>query len=217
MKGKPTMTAGNGFNKEKVADANRVSTQDTLKPGLRHRAIVIGASAGGMRALGKFVSMLPSGFSKIIVIAQHLYPQRDSTTYQYLGGKCCLTVKEAQEKETAVPGIVYTAPPNYHLLVEQDGTFSLSVDEKVNYSRPAIDVLFTSAARVWMSRLVGIILTGANHDGTLGLEAIKQFGGLTIAQDPGTAEFPAMPQAAIDAGVVDRIMTLVAMGEWLNR
>lgn len=187
------------------------------QPGRRHRAIVIGASAGGMKALGKWVSMLPADFSKIVVIVQHLFPQRDSTIYQHLDRMCRLTVKEAEEKEAIVPGVVYTAPPNYHLLVEKDETFSLSVDEKVNYSRPSIDVLFESAARAWKKRLIGVILTGANNDGAYGLGMIKKFGGLTIAQDPATAEFPAMPQAAVDAGAVDRIMRLDEMGEWLNR
>lgn len=204
-----------------LAQLNSEDTGQKREPGNHTRnrttcAIVIGASAGGMNALGKWVSMLPDDFSKIVVIVQHLYPQSDSTICQILDRMCCLAVKEAQEKETIAPGIVYMAPPNYHLLVEKGETFSLSVDEKVNYSRPSIDVLFESAARVWASRLVGVILTGANHDGTYGLGVIKQFGGLTIAQDPATAEVPVMPQAAIDKGVIDHVMTIEEMGTWIG-
>ena len=208
---------GNGLTQVKNTDAEGEHPEERLLSSRRFRTIVIGASAGGMKALGKWVSLLPADFSKIVVIAQHLYPQSDSTIYQYLDRMGCLTVKEAQEKETTSPGVVYTAPPNYHLLVEQNGTFSLSVDEKVNYSRPSIDVLFESAARVWRRRLIGIILTGANDDGARGLGVIKHFGGMTIAQDPATAEFPVMPQAAIDLGVVDMVMTIEEMGAWLGK
>ena len=179
------------------------------------RAIAIGVSAGGMAALGKLVPVLPETFSHILIVVQHLYSQNESMLHQYLDRQCRLKVKEAEDKDAAIPGIVYTAPANYHLLVESDETFALSVDEKANYSRPSIDVLFESAARVWETRLTGIVLTGANRDGAFGLKEIKRFGGLTIAQDPATAEFSVMPQAAIDTGAVDRIMTLEAIGDFL--
>ena len=192
-----------------------MKNQKYTKENSRCRAIVVGVSAGGMTALGKLVSVLPEGFPHILMVVQHLYPQNESMICQYLGKRCPLMVREATDKEAIVPGVVYTAPANYHLLVEKDQTFSLSVDEKVNYSRPSIDVLFESAARIWQTRLIGIILTGANNDGALGMKEIKRFGGLTMAQDPATAEFSVMPQAAIDTGAVDRILTLEEIGNFL--
>lgn len=181
------------------------------------RTVVIGASTGGMAALGQLVSLLPQNFLPTVIIVQHLYPKGSSYLHQHLDSMCVLTVNEAEDKAPIRRGTVYTAPANYHLLVERDETFSLSVEEKVNYSRPAIDVLFESAAHIWTTRLLGIILTGANHDGAHGLGVIKRLGGHTIAQDPATAEMAAMPKAAIDSGVVDQIMTLTEMGLVLNK
>ena len=188
-----------------------------MTEGGNYRAIVIGASAGGMKAVGKLISLLPAEFPGTVIVAQHQYPHTDSGVSRYLDRMCRLKVREAREKATVAAGVIYTAPPNYHLLVEKDGTFSLTVDEKVNYSRPSIDVLFESAARVWRSRLIGVILTGANHDGAYGLGVVKRFGGLAIVQDPATAEFPAMPRAAIDAGAADRVMPLEEMGPYLRK
>ena len=107
------------------------------------------------------------------------------------------------------------APANYHMLVERNGTIALSVDERVNWSRPSIDVLFDSAAHVWGERLIAAILSGASSDGAQGIHTVKALGGLCIAQDPRTAEHPVMPQAAIDAGAVDRVMTLEEMAQLL--
>ena len=115
-----------------------------------------------------------------------------------LNESCQLVVKEAEEKDPIKPGYVYIAPANYHLLVEGDQTLSLSVDAKVCYSRPSIDVLFETAAEVYRSDLVGVILTGASDDGTSGLKRIKEQGGLTIAQDPATAEYAVMPRSEFE-------------------
>src|SRR5690606_35205527 len=114
-----------------------------------------------------------------------------------LDSMCFLRVKEADEKEKIKPGCVYIAPPNYHLLIEKNETFSLSIDEKVNYARPSIDVLFDSAAYVYYDQLIGVVMTGANHDGAMGLKKIKENGGMTIVQDPETAISRFMPEAAI--------------------
>jgi len=113
-------------------------------------------------------------------------------------------------------GTIYFAPANYHLLVEPDKTFSLSTEARVNYSRPSIDVLFESAADTYMDRLVGIILTGANSDGTNGAARIKELGGLIIAQDPETAEADAMPMSVVKHVQVDHILALNRIGDFIN-
>jgi two-component system chemotaxis response regulator CheB len=125
-------------------------------------------------------------------------------------------VREAEEKQNPLPGYVYFAPPNYHLMIEDDGAFALSVSEKVNYSRPSIDVLFETAAWVHKSDLVGIIMTGANHDGANGLKKIKDNGGLTIVQDPATADVSVMPGAAIQVAEPDYIFSIENIIDFLN-
>ena len=171
-------------------------------------AIVVGASAGGLEALGRLLSEFDERFPASLIIVQHLYPGSPNMVASILNNKCTLFVKEADEKEEIKPSTVYLAPANYHLLVESDRTLSFSVDEKVNYSRPSIDVLFQSAADVYKSALIGILLTGANSDGARGMQYIRENGGTTIAQDPKTAEVPLMPQAAIDLAAADYILPL---------
>ena len=127
-----------------------------------------------------------------------------------------LQVKQAEEKESIQGGTVYIAPPNYHLLIEDDHTFSLSVDNAVNYARPSIDVLFESAADVYGSDLIGVILTGNNDDGSQGLKKIKRNGGLTIVQTPESAEADGMPQAALEAVIPEYMLSLEAIGPLLN-
>ena len=168
-----------------------------------------------MTALGKLLAMLSGTSSLSIVVVQHLHPSESGYLSVFLNEVCPLPVTEAEDKMPILKGHVYVAPANYHLLVERDESLSLSVDAKVHYSRPSIDVLFESSACIWGEGLIGIILTGANQDGTYGLRRIKECGGLTIAQDPDTAQTPFMPASAINAGVVDRIMTLEGMGRFL--
>jgi len=182
-----------------------------------YKAVVIGGSAGGLEALSEILEVLPGSYAIPILVAQHLHPTDSGYLAVHLERLCPLTVTEALDKEPILPGHVYLAPANYHLLVEKDETLSLSVDEKVNWSRPSIDVLFESAARVWARRLVGVILSGANNDGTEGLRLIKRYGGLTMAQDPQSAGHPTMPQAAIDAGCVELVLRPDEIGERLVR
>ena len=181
----------------------------------RFKAVVMGASAGGLDALSILLAYLPETYSCPVIIVQHVHHEQGGNLIDYFNHKCALSLHEAGDKESVQPGCVYFAPPNYHLLVEPDKTFSLSVDEKVHYSRPSIDVLFESAAHVWGRDLAGIVLTGANADGADGLHVIKEYGGLTIVQDPATAEHPSMPQAALDAGEVDHVLSLEQIGELL--
>jgi two-component system chemotaxis response regulator CheB len=145
----------------------------------------------------------------------HRLPTADDLLSLTLQEVCRLRVKEAVPFEAIEPGWVYLAPANYHLLIEPDKTLSLSVDAKVCFSRPAIDVLFESAADTYQTGLIGIILTGANEDGTAGLKKIKEAGGLTIAQHPATAEAPLMPNSAIQENVVDNILSLPDIASFL--
>ena len=177
--------------------------------------IVIGGSAGAITALGKLLSVFPAQFPLPIVVAIHLHPLQDRYYLQHFSERSNLKIKEAEEKETILPDCVYFAPPNYHLLIEDDLTLSLSIDSKVNFSRPSIDVLFESAVDACAPKLIGVILTGANEDGAQGLRAIKQKGGIAIVQDPKTAESPYMPQAALNATPVDYVLSIEEIGRRL--
>lgn len=182
-----------------------------------YQAVVIGSSTGGMDALRTILEVLPKNFSVPILVAQHISPHSDNYLAKFLDNACKVSVKEAEEKEKAIPGYVYLAPPNYHLLVEKDRSISLSVEARVSYARPSIDVLFESAAEAYNRGLIGIILTGANYDGSKGLKRIKECRGLTIVQDPVTARADAMPRAAIRATKVDHITPLAEIGQLLNK
>jgi two-component system chemotaxis response regulator CheB len=185
------------------------------EPGLGHEAIVIGGSAGGLNALQEILRPLPADFGLPILVVLHRSPSPDDLLTVVLNEPCQLLVKEADQDDVIEPGRVYIAPANYHLLVERDRTLSLSIDAKVCYSRPSIDVLFETAAEVYRSGLIGIILTGANNDGTAGLRRIKKNGGLTIAQDPATAEVKMMPSSAIEENIVDRVVSLTKLSSFL--
>ncbi len=182
-----------------------------------YQAITVGTSLGGFRALEVILLGLPRGFGVPILIVQHLDPNSDGLVPSLLSEKCAIRIKEADDKEAIESGTVYVAPPNYHLLVEPDRTLSLSIDEKENYSRPSIDVLFESAAEAYKGSLIGIVLTGASHDGARGLEKIKAMGGLTIVQDPETAESRIMPVAAIRQAKADYILPLPEITDFIVR
>ena len=176
---------------------------------MAYKAIVIGVSAGGMNALGQILPRLPADFPLPVIIVQHISPQSDAYMIRHFNSISKVAVKEADEKEEILPGTVYFAPPNYHLMVETDFTFSLSVEARVNFSRPSIDVLFETAAEAYGDSLIGIILTGANNDGSRGLKRIKDCGGFAIVQNPANSEVSAMPEAAIKlVKKVDKILDL---------
>ena len=184
-----------------------------MKP--KYEAVVIGVSAGGTEALSTILPSLPGEFKLPIVIVQHMHPNSDNFLAKLLTEKTQLTVKEAEEKEKITAGTIYLAPANYHLLIEDDRTFLLSTAERVNYARPSIDVLFETAADVFGAGLIGVILTGANSDGSQGLKRIKEKGGLTIVQDPNTADMDSMPRAALAAFAVDHVVTIDELGAFL--
>ena len=175
---------------------------------MKYEAIVIGVSAGGMNALGTVLPRLPDDFALPIIVVQHMDPNSRDYLSDHLDRKCNIQVKEAEDKESVMDGVAYIAPANYHLLVEEDRTLSLSVDDLVNYSRPSIDVMFETAADVYEKKLVGVVLTGANSDGSKGLAKIKALGGLAVVQDPATAHVDYMPKAAIASTRVDHILPL---------
>jgi len=180
----------------------------TTGEGRRYDAMVLGGSMGGFEAMQRIVARLPSDLDLAILVALHRGSTSHDPLARLLAGHCPLDVKEADEKECIRSGVLYLAPANYHLLVELDHSLSLSVDPRVNFARPSIDLLFETAADAYRQSLIGVLLTGANSDGTDGLRHIKARGGLTIAQDPADAQASTMPRSAIQAGVVDRVLAL---------
>lgn len=175
---------------------------------MRYQLVAIGASWGGLHAIEAVLGALPEGFATPIAIAQHRAADSGSGALsRMLSLRSGVHVYEAGDKDPIEPGHVYVAPPDYHLLVEPDG-FALSTDEAVQYSRPSIDVLFDTAADTYGRGVIGVILTGANADGAYGLKRVKRRGGVTIVQDPATAEKREMPDAAIATGAVDHVLPL---------
>jgi two-component system chemotaxis response regulator CheB len=181
----------------------------------RAEAIVIGTSAGALDALTETLKSLPRDSSLPIMVVAHLPPGRQSLLAELIGARCIMAVREAEDKEPIMAGVVYFAPPDYHLLVETDRRLSLSSDDPVQYSRPSIDVLFESAAEVYEAGLIGVILTGANSDGAHGLRAIVDAGGLALVQRPDLASSAEMPRAALAACPTARAMSLEQLGAYL--
>lgn len=178
--------------------------------------VLIGASAGGLETVGRILSQLRSDLDFPIIIVLHRGKEAASDPVAFLQQQSRLPVKEADEKEWPEHAHVYIAPADYHLLIERGGAFALDCSEKVNHSRPSIDVLFESCARVHGPRAVAILLTGSNTDGTEGLMAVQRAQGLTLVQDPETAIAPMMPRNAIKKKCVDRILTIEQIIDALN-
>ena len=170
------------------------------------KAVVIGGSAGSIEVVNDLLNTLPPDYPLPVIVVIHLHPSDQGDLAGQMNSRTRIRVQEAREKHSIEPGNVYTAPADYHLLVEHDKTFSLTVDDRVNYARPSIDVLFESAAFVYGAQLIGILLSGANKDGAQGLALIKRAGGFTVVQAPETAQCPTMPQAAMDTGCVDQLL-----------
>lgn len=177
--------------------------------------VVVGTSAGGLRALEKIIGGLPATYTLPIVVVQHRSKESDAFA-DVMSNLVSLPVREAEDKEPIVAPGVYLAPPDYHLMLEP-GRLALSTDETVNFSRPSIDVMFESAADAYGAGVVALLLTGANSDGTRGLGKIRRAGGYAIVQDPATAESAEMPSAAIKEGVVDKVIPLDEISKELLR
>ena len=174
------------------------------------KAVVIGASYGGMEAIELILNELPA-ITVPVIIVLHIGNNNINSFLELLNKKH--TVKEVEEDETIIAGKIYFAPPNYHLQVENENSFSLSTAEKVNFSRPSIDVLFETAAWTFKDKLLGILLTGSNSDGAEGLKTIKKFGGTTIVENPETAFAKAMPLSGIKKSTPDFILNLEEIAE----
>jgi two-component system chemotaxis response regulator CheB len=177
--------------------------------------ICIGASWGGLDAVSRLLADLPAAVELPVVLAQHRSADsRDGALAQLLGTYGSRKVQDAVDKVALEPGNVYIAPPDYHLLVER-GSLALSVDERIQFARPSIDVLFESAADAYGSGVIGIILTGANEDGARGLARIKECGGVAVVQDPAEAARSTMPEAAMAATAADAVLPLDAIGKFV--
>ncbi|HEX3849768.1 MAG TPA: chemotaxis protein CheB [Polyangiaceae bacterium] len=179
-------------------------------------ALVLGASAGAVDALSLLLPGVPEASRIPVVVVVHLPPNRPSLLPELFTARCAARVREPEDKEP-VSGGIWFAPSNYHLLIERDRTFSLSVDEPVNFSRPSIDVLFESAAECFGDELCAIVLTGANDDGAFGASAVRQAGGLVIVQDPHTAEAKQMPQAAISRAKPQIVASLSEIADFIHQ
>jgi two-component system chemotaxis response regulator CheB len=177
--------------------------------------IVVGGSAGALDALSVLLPALPGDFSVPIAIVLHLHPSKPSYLAQVLSAKSAVRVKEAEDKEPFSPATVYIAPPNYHLLVERHRCFALSVDDPVHFSRPAIDVLFESAADALGAAAAGVLLTGGNDDGARGLDRIARMGGITLVQSPESAPVRTMPEAALRRNPTHRALAPADIGTFL--
>ena len=182
---------------------------------MRTGLIAIGTSLGGLNALLSVIRQLPGELPVPIVVVQHRGAVQDTGFVDLLQRSTTLTVVEAEDKTPLKPGVLFVAPADYHLLVEDRESLALSTEAPVRAARPSIDVLFESAADAYGDALVGVLLTGASADGAAGLARIKQRGGCAIVQDPATAECATMPAAGIAATAVDYVLPLDRIGEHL--
>ena len=173
----------------------------------RAEIVVIGASAGAVEALGAILPILPAGFGVPVVVVVHLSPRRPSLLSSLFARRCALPVREPFDKEPVGSGIFF-APPDYHLMVERDHTFALTIEPPVNWSRPSIDVLFESVADAYGAGAVAVVLTGASADGAKGARAIRAAGGTVMVQSPATADATAMPVAAIQLAAPQMVGSL---------
>lgn len=182
----------------------------------RYKLIIFGGSSGSLDALLTVFTFLDPAFNIPIVVVVHRNSNANESLAQVLASKTDLLIKEADEKEFVLPGKVYIAPPDYHLLFEKNGSLSLDDSEKVRFSRPSIDVSFQSAADVYKKELVAVLLSGSNADGAAGMLAIKQQGGVTIIQNPEEALFNHMPLQAKSKTSIDHTLTAVEIARLLN-
>jgi len=179
-------------------------------------ALIIGGSAGSLDVLLKVLPALSPDLSFPIVVVIHRKVGSDSLLPELLAGRTKLMVKEIDEKEPVKPGVIYIAPSDYHTLIEQDHTFSLDYSEKINYSRPAIDATFQTAAEVYKEKLVGLLLSGSNADGVNGLISVKAWGGITVIQDPQSAQVAYMPAQAAIQVKIDYVLPIEDIADFIN-
>ncbi len=179
-------------------------------------ALIIGGSAGSLNVLLTVLPALKTEIKFAIIIVIHRKKDSESLLPELLANRTSLRVKEAEEKEEIVPGTIYVAPADYHLLLEQNRTFSLDYSEKINFSRPAIDATFQTGAEVYKDKLVCLLLSGSNADGVKGLMTVKKWGGVVMIQNPEDAQMPYMPQQAMENIDTDFIFNTVDLAEFIN-
>ncbi len=179
------------------------------------KAVVVGASAGGIEAMMQLFCPLPPDYPLPIICVIHLPEHHDSNLAEVFQQWTRIKVMDAEDKASILNGRLYFAPAGYHLLVEEDASFSLSCESPVNYSRPSIDLLMQTAAQAYGAGLLGILLTGANLDGALGMKTIKQLGGFTVVQAPLEAKSGTMPGEAIKLQTPDLIAGLAGIRQIL--
>ena len=177
-------------------------------PGAAFDVVALASSAGGIAALSEILGSLPGEFPAAIVVVQHLDPRHRSLMADILRRRTALNVAQAAEGDHIEAGTVYIAPPDRHLLVNANGTLSLSHSELVHFVRPSADLLFESVAASYRKRAIAVVLTGTGSDGSMGIGAIKKMGGTVVAQDQASAEFSGMPGAAIRSGNADFVLPL---------
>jgi len=178
-----------------------------------YKALVIGTSFGGLEALKAIIPTFPKDFPLVVAVVLHIGQNPNDSFIHFLNDISQMKVKEAEEKEKLRPGTVYFAPPNYHLSIEDDETFSLSTDPKIHHSRPSIDVLFETAAWTYKQNLIGVILSGLNQDGAYGLLQINEMGGICMIEDPQNAQARIMPSAAYKIAKPQFILPLDQIAE----
>ena len=196
-----------------IADASIVREPEE-EP--QQRLVVIGASVGAICALSEILPALPPDYPIPVLVVVHIPRQTDSLLPAIFQERCGLAVKEAEDKEALRGGVIYFAPPDYHLLVNPDFTLALSSDEVVNFSRPSVDVLFESAAEASGDGVMAVILTGSNEDGAAGVAAVCAAGGTALVQAPATAEGKTMPLCAIEACPSARVLELPEIAAFLK-
>ncbi|MGD0374154.1 MAG: chemotaxis protein CheB [Streptosporangiaceae bacterium] len=174
--------------------------------------VAVASSAGGITALGRVLGALPAGLQVPLLIVQHLDPRHETVIADVLSRRSNMPVKLARADMVVEPGFAYVAPPNHHLLVDAGGILALSSTELVHFVRPSADLLFESVAGAYGPRAIACVLTGSGSDGAMGVSAVKSRGGTVIVQDPESAEFKGMPEAAVATGAVDFVLPLDEIG-----
>ncbi len=177
--------------------------------------LVVGGSAGSLEVILNLVAHLPEHPNAVMIVVVHRKKDNDSVLVDLLASRTKLPVREVEDKDPILINSIYLAPPDYHLLIERADLFSLDSSEKIHFSRPSIDVTFESVAEAFGERVIGVLLSGANADGALGLRKIRQAGGYTIVQDPATADVGYMPQQALNLTPVDQVLPAAAIADLL--
>lgn len=181
------------------------------------KAVIIGGSAGSFQVVIKILSSIQKNFPVPVFLCLHRLKHVREGFVEALSIKSNIIITEPNDKDFIKPGIAYLAPSNYHMYIEQDMRISLSTEEPINHSRPAIDLSFFSAANTYKENLIGIILSGANKDGALGLKAVKDNGGITIVQDPEECQIRTMTESSLKATQVDHILKTEQIIAFLNK